>query len=130
MSTLKTCPKCSGSMKKSKDLSAIVTASKGIRGYSVKTNRFIPARTYTCQECGYIELYYQGLPQIRGYRGWKIFNVLTNHQNIQKSNKWIQTYSLYTLQFPTDLCSRNVRCIRHEGLPKSGGTEGKRLSGK
>ena len=58
MSTLKTCPKCNGSMKKSKDLSAIVTASKGIKGYSVKTNRFIPARTYTCQECGYIELYY------------------------------------------------------------------------
>jgi predicted nucleic-acid-binding Zn-ribbon protein len=58
MSTSKTCPKCNGAMKKSKDLSAIVTATKGIKSYSIKTNRFIPARTYTCQECGYIELYY------------------------------------------------------------------------
>jgi predicted nucleic-acid-binding Zn-ribbon protein len=58
MSSEKTCPKCNGSMKKSGDLSAIVTASKGIKGYSVKLNRFIPARTYTCQGCGFIELYY------------------------------------------------------------------------
>ena len=58
MSESKTCPKCNGSMKKSNDLSAIVTVTKGIKGYSLNTRRFIPARTFTCQECGYIELYY------------------------------------------------------------------------